>query len=179
MGSATWKEVKIGSLGNLRVKIGDLTMSSSYATGGDAAAPSLFGLQEVLFIDTINIASTAIAVSPVFSSNLYQSKIQAWDTTAPTTPVNTCETAIAVEAMLIVSMNSTSCNPKSDGAAASPPVAYELDIVRSPILTRRLPSDPILTSFHVALPMSASLRLGVIVQGVPPAMRPQHQGAGF
>lgn len=88
MGSATWKEVKIGSLGNLRVKIGDLTMSSSYATGGDAAAPSLFGLQEVLFIDTINIASTAIAVSPVFSSNLYQSKIQAWDTTAPTTPVN-------------------------------------------------------------------------------------------
>lgn len=88
MGSCTWKEIKIGALGNLRVKIGDLTMSSSYATGGDTAAPSLFGLNEVLFADSINIASTGIAVSPVFSSNLYQSKIQAWDTTAPTTPVN-------------------------------------------------------------------------------------------
>lgn len=88
MGNCTWKEIKIGSLGNLRCKIGDLTMSSSYATGGDAAAPSLFGLNEVLFADSINVASTAIAVSPVFSSNIYQSKIQAWDTTAPTTPVS-------------------------------------------------------------------------------------------
>lgn len=89
MGSCTWKEIGIVSAGNRRAKIGDLTLSSSYATGGDAAAPSLFGLSEVQFLDTISVASTAVAISPVFSSNLYQSKIQAWDTTAPTTPVST------------------------------------------------------------------------------------------
>ena len=106
MGNCTWKEIKVLSVGNARAKIGDLTMSSSYATGGDAAAPSLFGLQEVEFLDSVNIPGTAVAISPVFSSNLYQSKIQAWDTTAPTTPVNTAG-QVGVEVLSTTNLSTT------------------------------------------------------------------------
>ena len=108
MGTCTFSTIKVLSVGNLRGRIGDLTMSSSYATGGDAAAPSLFGLQEVDFIDTINVASTAIAISPVFSGTpgTYQSKIQAWDTTAPTTPVNAAG-QVGVEVLSTTNLSTT------------------------------------------------------------------------
>lgn len=44
MGACTFTPIKTYIIGDRKEVIGDLTMSSSYATGGDTAPPSLFGL---------------------------------------------------------------------------------------------------------------------------------------
>ena len=48
MGTATWTSKKIGSLGNLRMRIGDVTMSSSYATNGDTLTAGAVEMNEIL-----------------------------------------------------------------------------------------------------------------------------------
>src|SRR2546429_200894 len=88
MGAVTVSVKKVGSLGNLKCMIADVTMNASYTTGGDAASPALFGMNEVLWanFDTmpVGIKLDYIKVSPQ-SGPTTLNTVKAWYTTGGAT----------------------------------------------------------------------------------------------
>jgi len=48
MGTATWASKKVWSAGNLRGKIGDVTMSNSYSTNGDTLTAGAVEMNEII-----------------------------------------------------------------------------------------------------------------------------------
>lgn len=49
MGTATFAVTKVGVAGNMRIVIGTITMSASYAANGDTLSNSALGFSEVFF----------------------------------------------------------------------------------------------------------------------------------
>jgi hypothetical protein len=68
--------------------IGDVTLSNSYATGGDAATPGLFGLNEILYADVKGLPSRILLEYDITNQKVIAYNPTGGAATAPTTPAD-------------------------------------------------------------------------------------------
>ena len=123
MGTCTFTQKSYNTAGKMREVIGDVTMSSSYATGGDAATPALFGLNEILIAD-IKGAPSGILLEYVLVSP------QSGPTTANTVkawfPTGGSQNAPTTLIFPVVPAGSVTVTALSANATLTPGIAAEV-----------------------------------------------------
>ena len=123
MGTATFVEKKYSVFGNMRIRVGDVTLSASYAAGGDTLSASSLGFNEIIWAAPEGLAATRLDTA----YDRANGKILAY---FPTGGTSTAPTAIASDPILTAGGTAVTASlatgPFSPGRAKEPAATADL-----------------------------------------------------